>query len=148
MASDDTTAPQLDVSSSYPTNAATVDTLQGIRLAFSEPVVALADCVGGIMVVGSTANTTYPCADGSYYITIDSGALADLAGNILTYVTTTSSYTWTVTASTATTPELLYSTPLDGGAFDGNLINNVSMIALDYSIAVTGTASFLELEDC
>ena len=67
---------------------------------------------------------------------------------MVTFITTTSSYTFTVTTGTATAPELVFSTPLDGGAFDGNLIANVSQIALEYAVAVTGTASFLELEDC
>merc|ERR1719316_2058013 len=67
---------------------------------------------------------------------------------MVTYITTTSSYTFTVAAATATVPSLLYSTPLEGGAFDGNLIANVSYITLDYSVAVTAQDAFLELTDC
>ena len=35
-----------------------------------------------------------------------------------------------------------------GTTLSHNLIANVSQIALEYAVAVTGTASFLELEDC
>merc|ERR1719160_429422 len=124
----DGTAPLIDIPASYPANGATVDSLFSISLAFTEPVIAGEGCVGGVTVVLTGTNgTLFPCedlvtydnyvvilfdtalADGSYYITVDSGALTDLAGNMVTFITTTSSYTFTVAASTATVPALLYS---------------------------------------
>jgi hypothetical protein len=158
----------MDIASSYPANGATVGDIFAVSIAFTEPVVAGADCVGGVSVVrvGASGVNMTACSDlttydnyvvllfgsalpaGDYYITVDSGALTDLAGNMVTYITTTSSYTFTVASATATVPSLLYSAPLDGGAFDGNLIANVSTITLDYSVAVTAKDAFIELEDC
>merc|ERR1719174_2425929 len=67
---------------------------------------------------------------------------------MVTFITTTSTYTFTVSSAQSTAPALIYSTPLDGGAFDGNLLANASTIVLEYSVAVTPKDAFVELDDC
>merc|ERR1719161_2358010 len=152
--------PLLDVDGCYPTNGATVQTITAMKIGFTEPITN-AGCSGNVTVleVGSQNGIGFACEDitiedssiilnfaalsaATYMVRVDTGAVSDLAGNVVTMISSASSYTFTV--GTSSEPALvIYSDPPAGGALKS------AVLTFQYTLEVTASATgFVELYSC
>jgi hypothetical protein len=170
-ASMDGVAPQMVVSDNLPADGTTVGDVRVVKLAFDKSLQGCteeANSTGTYITIentGTNAQLSYACdevitqdkfafvnvgdlADATYKVVVDTGALRGLNGNSVTKIDTASgtfAYTFTVLASTATTPAVIYSLPSEKAAFDAAAMNMTFQFDFDITAEADG---FVNLYDC
>jgi len=161
-ASTDVAAPQMVVAENVPANGATVGAITSMAIAFDEPITSKGCSPGTnvtLMEVGSMYGLGFACANltieddriilafgplgpGTYMVRVDTGAVSDLNGNVVTMISSASTYTFTVGTSTAPATVLYSDPPMDG---------KLSKATMDfqYTLDVVAAADgFIELYSC